>query len=383
MKIAFATIFDTVDIRRGSGTFYHMSQEMELQKHTVYYTGPIQFQLPLISRSLGYLHRKLGKRYVMFLDPFVGRKTGRQMEQKLAGLDYDVLITNDLAIAGFTDVDRPVVLYTDAMLTRDYEEATLPHSRLSNLSLISLWLCRKTIRRALQRTDLACFPAQWAADEALKYHYAPEKIKVIPFGANILDPGPGPSQNRSLSHCREMKPIEFLFVGKEWQRKGGDVAVETVRHLNQRNIPARLHVVGTNPPIGVDTSHMTLHGYLDKGIEKERQTLMDLYCDCDVFILPSSSEGFVIGVLEAAAYGLPVLGYDAMGVTTAVLPDKSGVLLPLNAPAIDFAHVVEGWLKQPRQYERLVTGAREHYEKSANWQKSVSTLMEVIEQQCF
>jgi len=87
--------------------------------------------------------------------------------------------------------------------------------------------------------------------------------------------------------------------------------------------------------------------------------------------------------LEAAAYGLPVLGYDAIGVTTAVLPNKSGVLLPLNTPAIDFARVIEGWFEQPRHYERLAAGAREHYMKSANWQKSISTLMEAIEQQCF
>jgi hypothetical protein len=158
----------------------------------------VTFELGFISRLVRFIHRKIGKRYLTFLDPFVGRLTGRQVLTRLVGLDYDVLLTNDFAIAGFTNVDHPVVLYTDAMITGDYIERDLVGARLSNLSPLTLMLSRWTIKKGLQRARLCVFPAKWAAEEALKYHCDPAKIVVIPFGANVEDPGPQIAKKRTF-----------------------------------------------------------------------------------------------------------------------------------------------------------------------------------------
>jgi hypothetical protein len=115
MNIAFATLYDTRDIRRGSGTFYYMSREIERQGHQVNYIGPIEFKYPLISRALRFIHRKIGKQYLTFLDPFVGKHTGQEVTQKLLMADYDVFITNDFAIAAYTKTDKPILVYTDVM----------------------------------------------------------------------------------------------------------------------------------------------------------------------------------------------------------------------------------------------------------------------------
>lgn len=378
MKIVYATLYDARDIRRGSGTFYHLGRALEQQGHRVHGLGPLDFHYPLISRMLRTLTLRLGRRYVTFLDPLVGHNTGLQVTQKLAGLDYDVLLTNDFAVAAFTRTERPIVLYTDAMITTDYSEKRLPHSRLAKLTPIGLAMSRYTIRRGLRQSRLAVFPAAWSADAATAYSKGQTKIQILPFGANLEDPGPALAAQRSFANIVAKGRLDLLFVGKDWARKGGDIAVETVVELNRRGITAHLHVVGSQPPQPVDQNLIHLYGVLDKSRPDELRQLENLYRISDLFILPSQSEGYVIVVLEAAAYGLPTLAYKALGVKDAVVDGGSGVLLPLGQPATSFADVIETWFADYQLYERLVQGARRHYEQSASWEQCAEKLVEMI-----
>jgi acyl-CoA synthetase (AMP-forming)/AMP-acid ligase II len=263
----------------------------------------------------------------------------------------------------------------DAQGTYDYAERNLRYSRLSGLSPISLFLCRQTIQRGLEQSTLCFFPADWAVSEALKYHPAPEKIIINPFGANMDDPGANVADRRTFARILKKGRIDLLFVGKDWARKGGDIAVQTSLELRRRGIEAHLHLVGAMPPYAVDASYIKVYGLLDKADEADQKKLGDLYSSADVFILPSSSEGFVIVVLEAAAHGLPVLAYDTIGVTTAVRNNESGILLPLGQSEQAFADVVESWFSDPLAYDYLVAGARQHYENTTNWNTSVTKLM--------
>ena len=213
MKLAFATLYNPRDIRRGSGTFYHLSREIEKQGHEVHYIGPVNFEFPVSSRIMRSLHTRIGKRYLTFLDPFVGKNTGRQVSDALKNSDVDLLLTNDFAIAAFTETDLPVVIYTDAMITHDYQERSLPYSRVSNLSPISLSLSRHTIRAGLRRPDLCVFPAKWSADEAIYYGAKPDKVVIIPFGANVADPGPDVASERSFEDIIQKGCIDLLFLG--------------------------------------------------------------------------------------------------------------------------------------------------------------------------
>ena len=380
MKIAFATTYDLRNVGRGSGTFYNLAQEIERQGHSVTRIGPFTFEVPLTARLINAVHRRLGKRHPLFLDPFVGKRTGIQVAQRLAGADYDILLTNDMAIGAFTPISKPVVIYTDVMITTAYSEKNLPGCRLGNLSVMTLGLCRRTLRRALHRSTLAVFPAEWSAQAARSYCREPDKIKVIPFGANVADPGSEIAKGRAWEKVNGKGCFDLLFVGKDWIRKGGDVAVEAVRCLNATGLKARLHVVGAEVPGEVSPGQVRQYGLLDKSKPEEMQLLKRLFTEADAFILPSSSEGYVISVLEAAAFGLPTLAYDADGVRNAVVDGHTGLLFPLGSPGGVFADAVRFWQRQPATYEALARGARQHYETSANWRSCVSALMECIEE---
>jgi glycosyltransferase involved in cell wall biosynthesis len=369
MRIAFATLtYSAKDITRGSGTFYQLSQELERQGNTVHYVGPISTPQPPISRLLRALHNRLGYRFPIILDPFIGVNTGNEVAQRVASLEYDVLLTNDLSIAAYTPSVQPIALYTDVMITPDYAERFTPASRLARLSPISLHLARRVIRRALANAALCVFPAQWAADSA--QHYAKTALRkphitIVPFGANVDDPG-------QVDRLFPRDSLDMLFIGKDWQRKGGAIAIEAAQVLRQRGIPARLHIVGATPNV---SSPDVVIGMLDKAIDSHRKQLDSLFRTCDVLMLPTQSEGSVIVPMEAAAYGMPTLAYDAIGVTPSVLNGQSGLLLPIGAPPKAFADVLQNWYTNPESYTFLSQGARAHYERSANWTHTVSALM--------
>lgn len=377
MKIAFATIYDLNNPLKGSGLYYEMAQELIRQGHVVYPVGPLTIQEPWTTRFFRRISASLlKKKYRTYQDPFTGLRLGQAVDAKLRGLDYDILLTNDYCIAGYTRTSKPVVLYTDSLFPKKYSENVNP--RLNDLSPISVGFCQHTTQQGINRADMLVFPAEWAIRDAKEKWGVQKKVVMIPFGANIEAPPLSITQRRAQLDLSQKKPLQMLFIGKDWHRKGGQTAIEVTSLLNQRGIDAHLHVVGAFPPNPAVSDVIHLHGYLNKMIPQEQELLRALFENSDIFLLPSVAEGFGIAYVEAAAYGIPSLGFKTVGVTTAVQDGKSGVLLELGSSPSKFADVVQSWVEDPQQYRVLAKGARQYYEQSANWQVSVTRLVAEI-----
>jgi glycosyltransferase involved in cell wall biosynthesis len=374
MKIAFVTIGDTRDIRRGSGTPYHLWKELERQGVTVHLVGPLDVDVPFPTRLFKFISKKLGKKYFSHRDPFMGKALGREAARLLANLDYDVLLTNDYCLAGYTPADKPVVLFTDDIFPLRYADNI--NSRLENLSGISVYFCQRTTAQGLKAASKCIFASQFAAEEARKYREARGKfIDVVPYGANIPDPG-NASRNRDI---RQKQRLDLLFVGKDWERKGGDKSVSIARSLNQRGIRAHLHIVGVDLSAQYPQDYLTFYGLLNKDEPKDRARLDALFSTSDILLVPSKAEGYGLVFVEAAAYGLPSLAYRTTGVITAVQDGVSGVLLDLSEDESAFTNQIENWVKHPEEYDRMSKGARRHFEETGNWAVSVKKLLEQIQ----
>jgi glycosyltransferase involved in cell wall biosynthesis len=79
----------------------------------------------------------------------------------------------------------------------------------------------------------------------------------------------------------------------------------------------------------------------------------------DVFVHSSFREGTPMVVLEAMAWGLPVICHDVCGMAVAV-DARSGVKVPFENPERSiqgFREAIEGLLRDPGLVERLSEGA--------------------------
>lgn len=77
----------------------------------------------------------------------------------------------------------------------------------------------------------------------------------------------------------------------------------------------------------------------------------------DVFAFPSRFEGLCLAVIEAQAAGVPVVATPVGGIVETVVPEETGVLVPVDDPAA-LASALLGVLDAPAEAARLATEAR-------------------------
>jgi len=99
-------------------------------------------------------------------------------------------------------------------------------------------------------------------------------------------------------------PPTILFVGRQWQRKGGDLLIRAFVRVRREVPEARLVIIG---PRTLETSceGVEFLGLVDKSTPSGWARLARAYVEASVFCLPSRFEGFSIAVLEAMAFARP------------------------------------------------------------------------------
>ena len=133
-------------------------------------------------------------------------------------------------------------------------------------------LCNETIanghrmeQKALDKCSLAIYSSEWAANTAIQHYIVdPNKIKVVPFGANIVVDRDREDIEQIIS-SKDKSRCEILFIGVDWKMKGGDMVMAVAEMLNANGIPVRVTIIGCDPPKDVADSPLTeVHGFIDK-----------------------------------------------------------------------------------------------------------------------
>ena len=112
---------------------------------------------------------------------------------------------------------------------------------------------------AFENSSISILSSNWAKKSAIAdYGISDEKLRVIKFGAN-----------HACNHTPDVKSItsqeiNLLFVGKDWKRKGLDVAINCTNDLNKRSDGVHYHldVVGCSSSGYQSTEDITIHGFI-------------------------------------------------------------------------------------------------------------------------
>jgi glycosyltransferase involved in cell wall biosynthesis len=146
------------------------------------------------------------------------------------------------------------------------------------------------------------------------------------------------------------------FVGVA---KGGAVLVEALPALLDRRPEIRVAVAGTGEPpddlrelAARDPKRVAWIGWLDA--EAKAQQLSS----CEVFVMPSLSEGMPIALLEAMSYGRAIVASDVGGIPDVVADGEQAVLVPPGDPGA-LAEALARTAGNPALRERLGAAALE------------------------
>jgi glycosyltransferase involved in cell wall biosynthesis len=362
LRIAYLTTNDPKDRRSWSGTEYQMARALEKHCGDLFYVGP----LPLFSAKIGKAVQRgirlvTGKTYLNTHRISVSKKLGKMAEKKMAGEACDVIFSPAGSVPlAHLHTQIPIVYLSDATnrLMVDY------YVEFSSMLTSSIRSADRLEQLAIQNAKQLIYPSAWAARSAVQdYGADPESVHVVPFGANM---DTWPSREKALEPPPHDK-CRLLFVGTNWERKGGEIAFETLLEMERLGVPVELTVVGCRPPERFRHANFRVIPFLNKNNPQERAQLEELYIKSHFFLLPTRAECFSIALCEANAYGLPILSTHTGGLPELVWEGQNGFLLPPEARGDQYAARLREIYNDPNKYKEMRASSREQFETRLNW----------------
>jgi glycosyltransferase involved in cell wall biosynthesis len=150
------------------------------------------------------------------------------------------------------------------------------------------------------------------------------RVVVVGAGANLADP---------LPRRTDTDRPAVLFVGRDWEQKGGPLLLDAFRLARSRVPAARLVVVGCEPPLGSEPG-VEVVGVLDRRDPGEDRRLRELYAEATCFAILSRFDAFPNVILEAGVAGLPVVSTDEGSRAEAVVDGVTGLLAARRDPSL-------------------------------------------------
>jgi glycosyltransferase involved in cell wall biosynthesis len=186
-------------------------------------------------------------------------------------------------------------------------------------------------RRAFQAARVLVPWSAWARQSLIDdYGVDPDRIRVLAPGAApaffeigrqraAVAAAPESSPSSSAAPGR---PVRLLFVGGDWQRKGGPQLLEALAGLPAGSWSLDVVTREEVPP----TPGVTVH----HGVDSNSPKLVRLFSEADLFVLPSLGECLAVVLMEATAAGLPLITTDVGALAEAVRPGETGLVVPPN-----------------------------------------------------
>ena len=204
--------------------------------------------------------------------------SARSIDKELyKGCDY-LFVPCNSGLLPYLPKNIPIIFYTDTT-----HRLMVGYYWKKKLSLKTIEHGEECERAGIHCATLNLRSSHWAAASVVNdYDYNPQKTYVIEFGANIDDID---LMSNELSYTAG-ETVNILFSGVEWQRKGGDVAVETVRLLNEQGVKARLVIAGIRnlPSKYAGLPYIDYVGFLNKNNPEEYRRYVQLWKKATLFL---------------------------------------------------------------------------------------------------
>lgn len=182
-----------------------------------------------------------------------------------------------------------------------------------------------------------------------------------------------PSQELASSNI-----VRFGTVGRMIPLKAQQHLLEAVDLFSQENkVNCELHFIGDGPcKENIEnlaaSNHLTAQSFFH-GMIIDRDSIFEKF---DVLVVNSETEGLSIAIIEAMAYGVPVVATNVGGNPRLVIPDKTGWLYEYGD--IDaLANILETLVSNKALLDCVGTEAKEHIRNNFSIKKACETYNEL------
>ena len=212
--------------------------------------------------------------------------------------------------------------------------------------------------------------------------------KLCSFHRDVFQLIPGSfAEFSEAQHAKQDRAVfKVLIFGrgdfKDFNLKGYDIAAKAIVELQDSSY--RLLFVGASDgkqdevagdllQTGISKNQLNVRSFV-----QNRERLKGLFCEADVAIMPSRTEGFGLTALEAMSAGLPILvsGNSGFGETLRGLTEGKSVVIDSDDPK-EWAKAI-GAIRQKPRIQRLeeTRRLRDVYEEKFSWKRQCQLLVE-------
>lgn len=376
MKAGFAGRWSPLEKSSWSGTYYYSYHAIKkyFDIDTFHYKWPWYVREGLI------LHKQIqklkGKKIaVEFLQDYA-KWFSKQLEKDLLTAKLDILFVPAAPqLVAYCKTPVPIIFMTDATFCQIQGY----YDSFDNLAPYNIRQGIELDKKAFENATHCMLASDWAKQSAIKdYNIPADKMTVAPLGAN-LDLIADVSELKT-----EMNKIcRLLFLGVEWERKGGQIALETFNMLRRRGIPVHLTIIGCTPPGYIETKNeftdITVIPFINKHHSGESKQLYSIIRNSDFLLLPTRAECAGVVFCEASAFGIPSITTDTGGVRTYVEDGINGFALPITAGPEDYASKIEALFTSESAYRQLSISSRKKFEDELNWDEWGKTFYNIAQ----
>ena len=184
---------------------------------------------------------------------------------------------------------------------------------------------------------------------------------------------------------QEREQFRILVFGRgdseDFKLKGYDIAAKAVAGLNDKSY--LLIFVGAPKgkeeevknrllECGIPSSQLIVRGFVES-----RDTLKRFFCEADVAVMPSRTEGFGLTALEALSAGLPILVSDNSGLGKAIKTIPFGWTFLVDSDnAEEWGKAISRVRQTPRETRlKEACSLREAYDKKYKWETQCEKLV--------
>jgi glycosyltransferase involved in cell wall biosynthesis len=229
----------------------------------------------------------------------------------------------------------------------------------------------------LRQADCWIVGSEWMKSGLIDWLGTDDNIFVAPYGVDreYFQDRDGPRRAATRNEFSIPSECELLLhVGSTVPRKNLPMVMNTLAALRDLGRDVRLLQVG-GAPQKIESLALDA-GVSDRVIAAGKisePSLRATYAAADVFIIPSTYEGFGLPVLEAMASGLPVVGSGAGGMNEAA---GGAAQIIKNGTAKEYADHIVKILEDVEVRRNLESRGLEHARKFT-WERMASLTAEV------
>lgn len=376
MKIVYVATEDANNKNSWSGTIHYLYKDLK-KNNEIINISPIKVNDFIFKVIYKILSKISGKTFLYSRNKYVAKLYSNYINKKLEKIDdYDCILSIGTLPTAFLKVNKPIFMYTDA----SFDGLKNYYKEFSNLSKLTEKEGFQLEKIALDNYCKSFYSSEWAKNTAIKYYGISEKkLEVIPFGLNMEKIPLDSEIIENIERKYKESIFKLLFVGKDYERKGGEIAVKTLEKLKSMGYNVELTIIGCKPLI--KHPNIKVIPYIDKNKEEEYKIYENLLKKSHFLLLPTKADCTPMVSKEANSYGIPTVISNTGGIPTIVKNNINGILINKYEEPEEFIEKIQFFIENREEYKELAHKTREYFENNLTWEQSTNKILKIIKEE--